>query len=239
MKISIFIVFFALLAWQTTAQPIVETEKSLLSLYSDIFFEPTDFINGHEYQIYFSPKLPHPMYLSMTEFRATITMNGKQFTGMKVQYDMFRDKLIYRTQHISSNGMFIFIELNETQIQDFTIFDSKNEAHFFRNLNFEDTSQTAMKAGFYEILYNGKMKLIMKHKALKETKESIDIYRYKPVAYLQKDGTWHKTKRLKHLLNIMGENSREVKKYLHTHHIIFRKITPNQYADLCKYIDSL
>ena len=159
-------------------------------------------------------------YLTDDWAAATIKMKSGLMVKEKVKYDLLDDILYFK----STDGKFMtFAE----PVSEFRI-EEGSGAGLYRN-NY-DNSRFGSKTTFYQVLFDGKVKLlkrvnkgvndVMEYNAASPTKTITQKVRYYAVSV---DGTFVEVKPAKKdILNIMNSKKAEVDKFLSSSHIDFK-----------------
>ena len=93
--------------------------------------------------------------------------------------------------------------------------------------------------GFYEIVYTGRSKYIIRHTSSFYVREGLNEYKYAPENYINVGDGYYRVKSKGSLLKLFGEKSGEMKKYLHMARIRIKQADKNQIASILKFYDSL
>ncbi len=210
----------------------------LTNLYYSYIARPKDIINGKECLPYSFRSQTSPMYYSRSWLPATLYINSRKYEDIKLQYDTYTDKLIYLDTTRVINNSFLRIELNSDIIEGFS-FRINRDTIFFKHLRFPGGKEGVLQDGFYEIAYQGKSSLIIKHRSLPYNKNGLDEYKYSPVRYINTGTGFRELTNKKSFLGIFGDKSQALEKYLANQRIKLYRITKRELIDLLKYYDSL
>jgi hypothetical protein len=113
------------------------------------------FIIGREHQQVFD-KASHP-YLNENEWqKGSLVYNGTAYSADVLKYDIETDNLIYLL--VANNSAVNVIALDENAITEFNL--SNKTYRFFRNIKSERGK--SIKAGYYEVVYDGKLKFLIR-----------------------------------------------------------------------------
>lgn len=217
---------------------IAQPTQSLESLYCKQILDKEQLLNGREYKVYFNPMYSNPMYKSMSEYNAIITMNGRIIKNVKIQYDLYLDELIYRVNERNNKNVLMQIMLNKLQVDSFVLIDN-NAEEYFRKMSFDHPVNQHIDSGYYQILFEGKTALIVKHKAILKKENSRDIYEYKTDKYILVDNTWMLVNSKRKLLKAMGKNAKKVSKFIRKNNLMIRRASIQQIVELCMFYNSL
>jgi hypothetical protein len=171
---TVSIIPLLLLALITRGQPlqdntfigtsVLNAEKS----YHQAMGKQLNIYNGSGYKIYTQTDETHPYFLSDDWVMGKISYDTDNYTDVPIQYDLVDDKVIAENP---VNGA--KMQLASNKITRFEI-----EQHTFLRLTKDSTFAEDMSAGFYELLYNGHLKLYAQRKKelQKRIKENKLIY---------------------------------------------------------------
>lgn len=209
--------------------------KNLYSLYYQHVSSPNELINGKEYIPYSFYSKTSPMLFSGVIFTATLKIKGREYHNVRLQYDTFLDELIYTDTSRVIDDTYRRIALNKDIVDGFD-FAFRSDSLKFRNLTF---GQSGMKNGFYEIVYNGKAKFIIRHESSQYIYDAVKEYKYRPVSYVLSGGKQFVIKDNKSLLTALGQNQWELKKYLKESRINIKRAGKNEIVRVMTFFDSL
>lgn len=207
-------------------------------LYYQIVVTPKDIINGKECLPYSFRHETTPYFYSKDKLNATLDVNHRLYKNIKIQYDTYLDKLIYTDPSRIINGEFPRIDLNKDIIDGFSLFINGDSLNF-RHFRFAEKMGKKLEDGFYEVVYEGKTQLIIRHHSLLYNKQGLDEYKYSPERYVFEGDKFYKIRNKKSLMQMAGDHSREIKDFLHKSGIKVRKAGKDQIVEVLKYYDSL
>jgi uncharacterized lipoprotein YehR (DUF1307 family) len=178
----------------------------------------------------------HPFMKSTNWMTGSVTVNGKEFSGLKLNYDICQDYLIYLDE--SPDGDKKTILLNKYSVEGFTVEDNK-----FITLSPEDADNLD-EYQYFEVLNSGKVSLYNKWNKKFEpvTSQEFPAGRFldtKITRYLLKDKVLYKVSNRIVLLRICADRKSELRKYMRKHKIDFRKGMDKPLAGLIEYYNEL
>lgn len=177
----------------------------------------------------------YPFFLNNSFLATSVYMRNNIFTDVKAQYDIETDKLILG--HPENLGEIVRIVTQLNSIDSFLL-----AGHLFVNIAFYDTSGKIK--GYYELIRGHKKNFFVKYRkkfvdsyndlnpAGFYTKEEISIYKFDGNIFLQMSSK-------KIFLEQFGEHKKQVRKYMRTNSIRFRKLTPGKIQSLMQYSNAL
>jgi hypothetical protein len=210
--------------------------KNLISFSEYIYGKDVRLVNGRIYS------QPHPKangnpYMKSTAWmNGSVTVNGKEFTGLKLNYDISQDYLIYLDESSSDDNQIIL--LNKYSVEGFTA-----EGDKFVTLSYKDADNLDGYQ-YFEVLYKGKISLYNKWTKAFEavTSQEFPAGRFldtKITRYLLKDKVLYKVGSRIAFLKICSDRKSELRKYMHRHKIDFRKGQDEPLAKLIEYYNGL
>jgi hypothetical protein len=197
-------------------------QKNVVQLYYNALDIQSGLYNGSEYILYVHLlKDGHP-YLDTTKYtNGEVFYNGMHYKNVQMLYDIVKDELI--VQHY--NGVFN-IQLIQSKVDEFNILGKP-----FYHLGVDTTLAGNVKNGFYELLYNGQIKLYAKRiKTIQEYIPDMQVERrvYSNNRYfIYKDNIFYEVFTQKSVLKILNDKRNIVKQALKKQHIKFRKQREN------------
>lgn len=188
--------------------------------------------NGVEFKEYIirGYDIGFPFFLSDDWLVGDITYCNKFFSNVYMMYDLVRDKVII--EHTYSHFK---LELISEKIQRFSIpvqpspelpkGNGSDDVHTFVMLVVDSTNKKIIPPGFYDLLYDGDVKVYAKRKKniqnIRDSKTEITEYDEKILFYIYKNGTYFPVKSKSSVLNVFSERKTMIRKYLSENKIKF------------------
>lgn len=220
------------------AQSLYSLQKSYLEkIYFSSVTTPNELINGKEYLPYFWRSGTNPLLLVNRNRTATLFFRDMQIKNLSLQYDTFRDEVIYTDNTRTVNGQLAQIALNKYNIKGFNLYFDYDSI-VFRYFSFTSKDADKMKNGFYEVAYDGKSLFLIKHRSTVYNKEGLDKYAYSPERYIFSGNAWVKISSGKSLMKIFGDRKKEMSSMLNKSKIKIHSASKGQIAEILKYYDS-
>jgi len=210
----------------------------LRSIYSEKIEATKELINGKEFEPYYAKSKIKPLLYSDKKRTASIITNTRRYNNLTLQYDTFLDEVIYTDITRIVNFRFPMIALNKDIIDGFNLY-FEDDSLIFRYFRLSDCIGKNLKEGFYEVVYDGKSKYIIRHESSFYEREGLDNYKYSPKNYISVGDAYYRIKNRKSLLRLCGGKSLEIKVFLHTAGIKMRKADKSQILTVLKFYDSL
>ena len=132
-------------------------QASVLSakkIYDQSIERQLNIYNGRDYKLYVPIGEEHPYFLTDDWTLSTIVYESDLYTSIPVLFDLSSEKVLTENPF---NGE--VMELASSKIERFEI-----HGHTFVRLNRNPTFESEMTDGFYELLYQGNLKLYAKRK---------------------------------------------------------------------------
>jgi hypothetical protein len=170
--------------------------------------------------------------------QASLILKGRRYENLMLDYDTFRDELIYWDSLKFIENKVFKLSLNKDPIDRF-IFYFGPDSLSFRYFNTEKDLNFNLAEGFYELVYEGKSKFIIRHRAYLLVKDGIDEYIYSPADYIMVNDGYVKITSKRVFLKLFGDRSDDVKKFIRVNKVHIRKAGKNEIATVLKYYDSL
>lgn len=157
----------------------------------------------------------HPFFTSNDWIVGTINYNGDSYINVSIQYELLRDKVI-----IEHPYSFFKLELIPEKINSFTI-----SGHTFVRLLADTNKNPQIKAGLFELLYDGNVKVYAKRtknrQKIIDTRTNKNIFGEKNQYYIYKNGVYYSVKSKGSVLKVFNDRKAVIKKDLAKNKIRF------------------
>jgi len=253
LKIS-FPIFFFLLTISGVAQQAVsfygDTEKRGNSSISDlqqkymydVYYKEVgdidELINGREYVPYYYRSKFKPVLFPDKNYTTSLSLNGRKYDSISLQYDTYLDEIVYCDSTKVINNRIYQIALNKDPVDGFGIYFGQDSL-FFSHLEPESEPKFNLPEGFYEIVYNGRSKYIIKHFSIIIEKDGIDEYFYRTASYVMTGDGYFRVRSTGGFIKLFGEGSDDIRKFIRSNKIDIRKADKRQITLVLKHYDSL
>jgi hypothetical protein len=210
--------------------------NNALNFYSGALGDQSPIYNGPEYYP-FDPRIKGNAYfLDVNGFTAgSVYYDGVRYNGVPMLYDIYSDKVVVLLYNHYSK----FSLLNE-RVKSFSFLD-----HQFINIRPDSLpANSAIKAGFYDLLYSGKLQVLVKRsKDMQTTSGSFSapetyfnlVTRY----YLKKNNTYYAITSRGTLMDVLKDRKKELQQYIKSNQIKFRKQPEEAMVKIASYYDHL
>ena len=203
--------------------------KNTKSLYQKWMGAQSHLYNGSSAIRYNSDINLQPFYLSDWE-DGSLYYDDELYEDVPLMYDLVSDQLI-----VSQVDSYADIELVSTKVDWFTIKD-----HNFIHLG-NHPSDKELENGFYEVLYDGNVKLFARRKRI--ITESIEQQRVVSKVsemnryFIYKDGVYVQVKKRSSILKVLNDMEKELKYYSKQHQLDFRRETEASLLSIVSHYD--
>ncbi len=210
----------------------------LYTIYNQRIDISNELINGRDYIPYYYRSENKPLLFNEKKRTGSLILNGKKYDNLSLEYDTFLDELIYADNTKVLVGKLLMISINKDLIDGFTLhFD--NDSLMFRHFKSGEGLKFNLPEGFYEVVYNGKSKFIIKHQSSVTHEQSINEYLYSTTGYVMVGDDYYRVRSKKGLLKLLAGKSKEMKKFMRASGIHNRKLDKKQIFSVLKYYDDL
>lgn len=210
----------------------------LFNVYNRRIDASNELINGRDYIRYYYRSDIKPLLLNEKIRSGSIILNGRKYDNLTLEYDTYLDELIYSDTTKFFVNKSLMISLNKDQVGGFNLYFD-NDSLIFRHFKSSDGIKFNLPEGFYEVVYDGNSKYIIKHQSLITQKESIDEYLYSPADYVMVGENFYRVRSKKGFVKLFGEKSKEIKKFMRTSKIHNRKMNKKQIASVLMFYDTV
>ncbi len=206
------------------------------SLYTVMTGTRYSFINGHDYFPYHYRAKQKPLLLYGKERTASITVSGRKYENVVLQYDTFTDEVIFSEMDNNFGDKIYQIAINKDIISSFTLFfrDDTLRFKYFR----EPESGMGLPAGFYEVAYDGHSSYLVKHRSAVHQRNGIDEYYYSPVGYVMTSNGYQKTVSNKNFIKLFGSRSADMRRIIDQRGLNIRKAGKGEIISTLKLFDA-
>ena len=157
----------------------------------------------------------HPYFKDIQYVESRLSYNNAVYPDVLLRLDLNRDELIALSPDFQKNILF-------PENVDFADLHGKRFIYFQK-----DSLQGCPPSGYYILLHSGTYMLM--EKIAVEVIERVDIngvertFRFSPRYYLLKDGKYHRIKNKNGLLKPLRQQKKELKQFISTHRLNFKK----------------
>ena len=178
-------------------------------------------------------KVKEDQFLFSKEFLpASITMNGKSFTNVKIKYDIYNDQIL---TPMDSGGI---LQLNKEMVDSFSIF-FKNKTYQFTKI--PDENQFGLN-GYVNVIYDGKstiyVKYIKKITPLAFENKYDEFYQISRI-YLIKDNQFFLITKKGDLFKVLNDKKLQIRDFMKRNSLRVSNAIPESFIPVIQYYDSI
>jgi hypothetical protein len=250
-SLSVFFLFFSLEVFTQHPVPFHNTsvndiygnyERDQIEFLYELYYHKIDpsyeLINGRGYFQYYHLSSLKPILFSGRDHSSSITLKGRKYDDITLNFDTYTDEVIY----IDSTRICVYaplmVALNEDNVDGFEFYLG-NDTISFRHYSGDTDQFFDLNDGYYEVVSDKESKYLIKHISLLKLLPGIDEYIYLKEGYVNIGNGFSKIATSKQFLNIFGDRSEEVKKYIKKSGIKIRNANKEQIMCVLQYYDSL
>lgn len=215
-----------------------EQRKYLDSLYLYSTGAWKDVVNGRDYIRYFFRSTDKPLLRSEEERTASLIFRGRKYEDLPLQYDTYTGEVIYTDSKLILNNKICEVALNSDNISRFEMY-FKRDTMTFKNFRNETDAPFNLEEGFFEVVYDGECKYIIRHVSALYISDGLEKYPYTPESYIRVADQYVRTGSKKQFLKLFGDRSDAIRQYMHREKIRFRKADKHQITDILKFYERL
>ncbi len=190
------------------------------------------FINGWEYNLQQSAN-GHPFVFSKIWQYGKINSELGTRNDLLMNYDIYQDVLL--VQIFRDNQPYQII-LNPEYINSFEI----DEHTFFNPLKFEGLQQIEL-SGYYELIYDSKIKFFLKRVKKYSEGDGMEGSRYNSdlEKYIYANGRVHMIKNKRSIYRIYPDHKNDIKKYMRRNRIFIKNDDLPGMSDFMRFLENL
>lgn len=172
--------------------------------------------NGRQYYVYDGRAEEHQFFIERKWHKGVVRYDGQQFDSIAMMYDIVKDELVIK--HFNGDH----ILLQPEKVDFFWL-----EQHNFQRLESGKDINEQMRTGFYDILYNGKTRTIMRRTKQRQEKivdkTVIPLFPPKDFFYILKEGRYYSVHSKKSVFALFSAYKKELRRVLRESKIRYRK----------------
>lgn len=197
-----------------------------------------DFINGKDYQPYYFHSDNKPILFSDKERTASLICSGRVYDNLVLQYDTYLDQVIYFINSLGSDNILRMVALNRYTISKFVLYFD-NDTLTFRFFSDEADPAFNLEDGFYELVYDGMCKYLVKHKSTNYELNGVDEYAYEPSGYVMVGDRFVRITSRKQFVNLFCNKSKEINQFMTEKRIKLRRADKHEISGILKFYESI
>ena len=170
---------------------------------------------GNEYIMHDHRIKIHPFYRVDSLLQGTVAYNGVTYRNVRMLYDIVRDELAVQLPESGYR-----LQLQTDKIAAFSMGP-------YRFTRLVGDSAVGVPTGFYELLYDGRIKALAHRGKTVHEDISGGFYKADYLPYnrffLLKDGVYHEVKTKRSVLSLFPDQAKSLRKYLRTNKLKFNE----------------
>jgi hypothetical protein len=208
-----------------------DDEKQATVYLQDTVKENQILYNGRIWRNLYS-RIQEDQFLFSRDFiQGSLTIGGETFKGIQLKYDIFKDELLTPVE----DGI---IQLNKEMIDSFSLTYNNRDYKFIKMR--EDSVSTSKS--YFEILYEGKSSLYVKH--LKKIEKMAVEGKYDKFyqvnrIYLVKGNKFITVTRKSDFLKVLEDKKTQVREFLKKNKLRITEKVPETFIPVLMYYDNL
>jgi len=210
----------------------------LYALYSGGSNISYELIRGREFFPYYIHSVTTPVLFYGEKYSCAVMADGNMYKDIFLEYDTYRDRVIY----IDTCGQFktssVLLLCNTGSIDGFELYKG-NDTLKFSFLDSNDFDGFNLTRGYYEVVYNGSSKYLIRHISYSYDVRAVTEYNYSPEKYISTGAGFVKFKTTRQFLRVFGDKSGYIREYLRDNGINIRKAGKGEIVSVLKYYDGL
>lgn len=219
-----------------------KTEKKELSrlyaLYpggSNLSYE---LVRGREFFPYYLHSVSTPVLFYGQKYSCAVVSGGNMYNDIFLEYDTYKDRVIYIDTCGQFNTSSVLLLSNSGAIDGFELYKDSDTLRF-SFLNAGKLSGFNLNEGYYEVVYDGASKYLIRHISYTYDVKAVIEYNYSPEKYISTGGAFVKFKTTGQFLRAFGDKSGNVREYIRNNGINIRNAGKREIVSILKYYDGL
>lgn len=213
---------------------VASLSQNMKSVYSNLLNREAPVFNGRIYHPYQSPlENGHSFFVSDEYVEGTIAYNGFVYINLKIAYDLVRNQLVL-LQYDGVNAIIV----SPDHVDSFSLHNRK-----FINLQPTSDSILNVKEGYYDLIYDGTIDLLVKRdKTISEKITPTLVERtvsQQDKYYLRIASAIRPIKNRKALLSLLRSTKNENERFIKDNRLNFRSDKENALVKLVQFHDSI
>lgn len=205
-------------------------EGQVISEFNQVIGEQSEFYNGRRYYLLPQAFKGSPYFLESVSFEpAVINYNNIWYKNVPILYDAYADLMV------SSSGN-VFYSFRKEELRDILL-----AGHHFVFL--DSLKSLNLSPGYYDQLYNGSSQVLVRRSraVVKRTNgQSIEtLYENIDAIYVKRGGAYLPVSSKHSVLKVFKDKAAQLKEYLSSNKIPYRKDKENSIAKLAAYYDKI
>ena len=157
----------------------------------------------------------------------------QHYTNLPLWYDIYRDELIFIYQQAPKPEL---VQLIKQHVESFTL-----GKRGFINLALSKYRQTGLKAGFYEVVYEGKFSFLIKRSLAVQSRQAVpNFVRSDQMFLINEEGEVFRIRKKKSLLKAVGEEQKKaLQSFMKRSGITLQNPNKSDWSSIMQYLNGL
>jgi hypothetical protein len=187
--------------------------------------------NGTEYTASYTQVKGSPFWNEAGFETGIISYNGVVYKDISIAYDLVTNEVIIKSPQQ------LTIKLDASRVDFFLVSN-----HLFVRAKPDEASKNMLPEDFYELLYNGNVKVLAKRK--KQVERSFNAEDPNRIAlytayFIYKDSMYHQVTNKNSLLNLLRDKSEEINEYWKQHNLNYKTDAEKAIVETVTYYTKL
>jgi hypothetical protein len=206
---------------------VAAARKNSIALYDKSISAQSHLYNGGAYTEYVSQEDENPYFIDEW-LEGTVTYDGEFHSNVPLLYDISLDRIAIDNQYSIKKVLLVNEKVTAFSIQD----------HKFIHL-----VDVPITAGHYEITYDGKTKVYVKHRKTLQSQavdySIVNKFEEKKLYYIYKDGKFNSVKSKGSVLKLFETKKKELKKFIRDNKLQFGNDRAKDISRVAQQYDQL
>jgi hypothetical protein len=208
------------------------TANNAKNLYLAAVKTQSHLYNGSQYADYDPIKEEHPYFIDSDWSNGWIIYDHERYDNTPLLYNINNDKIV--AEHYAG----AFIDLIAPKVTAFHI-----HGHTFKRFTRADDKRGNINEGFYDILYDGKVKVVAKR--LKKFSQVVHLEGYennfeeKVQYYIVRDQSFFPVRSKNNLLEVLGDQKQALRQFVRAGNLSFKHQREQTMIKVAAYYDTL
>ncbi len=176
----------------------------------------------------------HPNFESENPEIGNLTYDGQYYWNIEMLYNIHRDILVI--VHYDEDGFYTELKPQQQKITRFQILDQT-----FIRINPDTLESKTIREGYYQMLYEGDSKVLLKHQKTIETKESAssrrDYFKDKTRLFVNVNSNYYQIRGKRSLLKALVSKEKDIKSFIRLNKLKFADNPVEDTIMTLKYFD--
>ncbi|QQL50452.1 hypothetical protein [Mucilaginibacter ginkgonis] len=204
------------------------TRNRLIAKYHSEIGHQSGLYNGRAYDPNSAYVKGSPYFLNAGWVKGSIVYDGVLYTNVPLKYDMFKDE---------------FAALWYDSFSDYSFIEHRVAAVDLSGHHFITVPGNAEMEGYFDELYNGQSRLLVKRKmvvqAISGISEAGNVYEYKTEFYVFANGRYTGVSNISDVTSLFKTRKKEINAYLKSRNIKFKEDKERALISAVSYYDSI